>query len=93
MAEIKKTRSQHREDRFKKILVFLIGIAFIISGVNGGVRTYCLTLPGLNHPKLVHDCLAYTTPGAYVASVATILIGVIIIFLDSLLNWLIGHED
>lgn len=86
-------RAQSKDDKFKKTFVWLIGVAFIIVGLNGAVRTYCSSLPGLAHPHIIHACLVFTAPGLYLADIATIIIGIVIIFLEQILNWIIVKDN
>jgi hypothetical protein len=80
-----------RENKYKQLFLYLVGIAFLISGINDWIRTYCLSLPenGL-HPGLVHGCLIFTAPLAYLDGFALIVVGLVILFLNRIVDWLVS---
>ena len=80
-----------KEDKYKQIFLYLVGIGFVIAGLNSIIRTYCTTLVDVSlHHTLIHECLVLTAPTAYLSSVIVILIGLVLIFVDRIVEWLAG---
>ena len=78
-----------KSDRYKDLFLKLVALCFIISGLNGIIRTYCVSLPSTGH--LIHACVILTAPLAFMASGAILFIGIILLFMDSVLKWLVGR--
>ena len=81
-------KAGNREDFYKKFTIILIGIAFVVDGASAIIRTYCTLLPGGLHPSLIHTCLELTAPLQYLGGVAIVVIGIFIIFIDRIIDWM-----
>ena len=71
-------------EKGKVIFWYLVGFALLVGGIDGIIRTYCVSLPDTTH--LAHECLVYTSPLSYLASIVVIFIGFYIIWLNNALS-------
>ncbi len=79
--------SKKSDEKFKRWFLYLVAAGFIIAGINGMARTYCTTLPAGRHPDLIRSCLNLTSPGMYITDFLEVVIGIVLIYLEKLVQW------
>ena len=85
-----------REEKFKNAYMVLIGIGFLIAGVGGVARTLLTNsdLTHLNslvlvHPIVYNFTLNLTLSLALLQNMMLVIIGVLLVFYDRILGWLV----
>jgi hypothetical protein len=76
-----------KKDKLKNLVWVAVGLAFVISGANGILRTYCLNQSSARH--VIHLCIVSTTPVAYLGSITVLLIGVFLLFFEKIFDWML----
>jgi hypothetical protein len=91
-------KGRMNEERFKNLYIVLIGIGFLVSGVGGMLRTVVINadLIHLNmnsttvtHFHLDNAVLNVTLSIAILENALLIFIGLLLIFYDNILNFLV----
>jgi hypothetical protein len=78
-----------KKERYKHYIWRIVGLAFIINGVNGIIRTFCLNQSASIH-GVIHACITYTAPIAYIACITVIGIGLFIFFMEEVIRYWAG---
>lgn len=78
-------KNKSKEDKFRELFLKLIALGFMIVGINGFIRTYCLSSSSVG--RLIHACDVLTAPITYITDIITFMIGLVIFNLDRILNW------
>jgi hypothetical protein len=77
--------TKQRKDKFQHYFWRGIGLAFIITGLNDTLRTYCLDQANSIHGA-VHACILFTAPLAYLGAIMIVVIGLLIFFMEEIIS-------